>query len=236
MKTETLLIEKGQYLSDILAEIPTNTIVSKTIPGCGATTLEIETKRNSIIIVPNVPVIHSKCDKYPNLLGVYEGVTVQDIIDYLRTDIPFKKLITTPESYPKIKMAMEKLSLDMFANFFCLMDECHMLIKDIDYRSDIILPIDDFFSFRGKALVTATLLEFTDPRFNENNFRILSVEPNYKYGHDIVLIHVNDVFSELEFEFKGIKKKHLLFPKFNRSYILYCKPIRDCERFFDFLF
>ena len=211
MKTETLLIEKGQYLSDILAEIPTNTIVSKTIPGCGATTLEIETKRNSIIIVPNVPVIHSKCSKYPNLLGVYEGVTVQDIIDYLRTDIPFKKLITTPESYPKIKMAMEKMRLDMFANFFCLMDECHLLIKDIDYRSDIILPIDDFFSFRGKALVTATLLEFTDPRFNENNFRILSVEPNYKYGHDIVLIHVNDVFSELEFEFKGIKKNTFFF-------------------------
>ena len=122
MKTKKLLIEKGQYLSDILTEIPTNSIVSKTVPGCGATTLEIETKRNSIIIVPNVPVIHSKCDKYPDLLGVYEGVSVQDIIDYLRTDHPFKKLITTPESYQKIKMAMEKLEVDMFSDYFCLMD------------------------------------------------------------------------------------------------------------------
>jgi len=211
MKTEKLLIDKGQYLSDILAEIPTNSIVSKTVPGCGATTLEIETKRNSIIIVPNVPVIHSKCDKYPNLLGVYEGVTVQDIIDYLRRDIPFKKLITTPESYPKIKMAMEKLGLDMFAVFFCLMDECHLLIKDVDYRADIILPIDDFFAFKGKSLVTATLLEFTDPRFKENGFQVLSIEPSYQYGHEIFLLNVNDTFTELEGTFNAITQPTYFF-------------------------
>ena len=55
-----ITLTKGQYLSDIMKEIPSDCILSKKIPGCGATTLELNTDRNSIIIVPNVPVILSK--------------------------------------------------------------------------------------------------------------------------------------------------------------------------------
>ena len=63
-------LKQGQYLSDVMRKIPTNCILSKRIPGCGATTLELKSNRNSIIVVPNVPVINSKCQKYDNLLGV----------------------------------------------------------------------------------------------------------------------------------------------------------------------
>ena len=52
-----ITLKEGQRLRDVLNEIPTNCILSKRIPGCGATTLELKTDRNSIIIVPNVPVI-----------------------------------------------------------------------------------------------------------------------------------------------------------------------------------
>ena len=74
-----IILNKGQYLSDVMDKIPSNCILSKRIPGCGATTLELETRRNSIIVVPNVPVIISKCNKYPDLLGVYENVTINNI-------------------------------------------------------------------------------------------------------------------------------------------------------------
>ena len=47
-----ITLHKGQYLSDVMSEIPSNCILSKRIPGCGATTLELETQRNSIIVVP----------------------------------------------------------------------------------------------------------------------------------------------------------------------------------------
>ena len=77
-----ITLTKGQYLSEVMDKIPSNCILSKRIPGCGATTLELITDRNSIIVVPNVPVIVSKCNKYPNLLGVYEGVNHQRIIKY----------------------------------------------------------------------------------------------------------------------------------------------------------
>jgi hypothetical protein len=56
-----ITLAKGQYLSDVMNEIPSDCILSKRIPGCGATTLELNADRNSIIIVPNVPVIISKC-------------------------------------------------------------------------------------------------------------------------------------------------------------------------------
>ena len=147
-------LNKGQYLSDVMHEIPTNSILSKRIPGCGATTLELNTNHNSIIIVPNVPVINSKCQKYENLLGVYETVTVDDIAEYLREHNIYK-IMTTPESFPKVKNACERCGLNIYRDFFLLDDECHQLVKDVDYREDIVKPMDDFFKFERKALVSA---------------------------------------------------------------------------------
>ena len=79
-----ITLKEGQFLSNVLSEIPTDCILSKRVPGCGATTLELTTDRNSIIIVPNVPVIQSKVKKFPNLLGVYEDVSVSDVVTYPR--------------------------------------------------------------------------------------------------------------------------------------------------------
>ena len=92
-----VILNKDQYLSDVIRQIPTNSIISKRIPGCGATTLELNTYRNSIILVPNVPVINSKCQKYKNLLGVYEKVSVGEIAQYLH-EHKLYKIMTTPES------------------------------------------------------------------------------------------------------------------------------------------
>ena len=93
-----ITLAKGQYLSDVMKEIPSNCILSKRIPGCGATTLELDTNRSSIIVVPNVPVIVSKQNKYPNMLGVYEKVTVGEICNYINKN-RIRKIMTTPESF-----------------------------------------------------------------------------------------------------------------------------------------
>ena len=60
MIRKDLNINKGEWLSDVIKELPTNTILNKTMTGCGATTLEINAARHSIIIEPNVPVIVGK--------------------------------------------------------------------------------------------------------------------------------------------------------------------------------
>ena len=48
---------KIQYLTEVLPQIETNTILCKTLTGLGATYSEIKAKRHSVIIVPNVPPI-----------------------------------------------------------------------------------------------------------------------------------------------------------------------------------
>ena len=44
---------KIQYLTEVLPQIETNTILCKTLTGLGATYSEIKAKRHSVIIVPN---------------------------------------------------------------------------------------------------------------------------------------------------------------------------------------
>lgn len=185
-----ITLHKGQYLSDVMNEIPYDCILSKRIPGCGATTLELDTKRNSIIIVPNVPVIKSKCSKYDSLLGVYENVTTDMIYNYM-TNNTLHKIMTTPESFGKVKTACERCGIDLYSHFFLLMDECHQLIIDVDYRENIVLPMNDFFLFKGKTLVSATPIGFSDPRFNE--FKTIEVNADYDYRQDITVTHTYNI-------------------------------------------
>ena len=185
-----VILNKDQYLSDVIRQIPTNSILSKRIPGCGATTLELNTYRNSIILVPNVPVINSKCQKYKNLLGVYEKVTVGEITQYLH-EHKLYKIMTTPESFPKVKKACELCALNIYTDFFLLDDECHQLIKDVDYRADIVLPMDDFFQFEHKALVSATPIKFSDPRFKD--FKTIEIRAEYDYQQKIQVVHTYSI-------------------------------------------
>ena len=187
-----ITLKEGQYLSDVMNEIPSNCILSKRIPGCGATTLELETNRSSIIVVPNVPVIVSKCNKYPNLLGVYEGVNQSQIIEYL-TNNPTRKIMTTPESFGKVKNACEKCNINIYTDFFLLEDECHQIIKDVDYRPDIVMPMNDFFLFNRKALVSATPIGFSDPRFEENNFKTIEITADYDYRQKITVTQTYNI-------------------------------------------
>ena len=202
MTIEINLSELGkvQYLTEVLPEIPTNTILYKKLTGLGATYGEITAKRNSIIIEPNVPVIIGKCNdpkhKDDNLFGVYEGVYTDDIVNYLeKSKKKYYKILTTPESFQKVKDAFEELEMSAHCSCFLLFDECHKLVKDADYRSDITLPIDDFFKFDQKALVSATPIELNDPRFKEQNFQTIEIQPTFDYKKEIWLHHTNNTLQ-----------------------------------------
>ena len=183
-------LRKRKYLSDVMQMIPTDCILSKRIPGCGATTLEIMTDRNSIIIVPNVPVINSKERKFPQMKGVYEDVKVSAIINYIKENRKYK-IMTTPESFGKVKTACKRCGLNIYSDFFLLDDECHQLVKDVDFRGDIVLPMDDFFQFEHKALVSATPIKFSDPRFK--GFKTIEVCADYDYQQKIQVVHTYSI-------------------------------------------
>ena len=102
MIIKNLSINKGSWLSGVMKEIPTNTILNKVMTGCGATTLEINAARHSIIIEPNVPVIIGKKAQHDFLFAVYEGTTREDVKAYLAGEEDgYRKIITTPEGFDK---------------------------------------------------------------------------------------------------------------------------------------
>ena len=208
MKDITLNVNKEngriQHLTEILPEIPTNTILNKTLTGLGATYGELKADRNSVIIEPNKPVIVGKCSDLKhskdNLFGVYEGVYTDKIIAYMEKSVKKEKhikILTTPESFRKVQDAFEAMEMDMRYECFLLFDECHKIVKDVDYRTNIILPMDFFFECERKALVSATPLRFTDSRFEEQQFQTITIHPAFDYAKDMNLFVTNNVLPTI---------------------------------------
>lgn len=196
---------KIPYLTEILPEIPTNTILYKRLTGLGATYGELKAKRNSIIIEPNKPVISGKCadpkHSDDNLFGVFESVYTENIIKYMEKSIKqdkFFKILTTPESFRKVQEAFEEMEIDIRFNCFLLFDECHKIVKDINYREDISLPMDFFFQCEQKALVSATPIEFTDPRFEAQGFESITIVPDFNHTKEMHIHSTNNLLQTIK--------------------------------------
>ena len=189
------IIKKGQRLFNALKSIghdniPSNVILDKTLTGIGATYQELHAKRHSIIIEPTLPVIHDKAYGKDEILPVYENCKVPDVKRYLqRAEVKYKKILTTPESFWKVKKACEELKWNMYNTFFCLFDECERLTEDSDFRGKITMPMKDFFQFNSKAFVSATPLQVSDPRFE--GFQWIKITPDFDYKKPLNLIVTN---------------------------------------------
>ena len=197
LKTD-YIINESQYLSDIMDQIDTNTILSKKLPGIGVTSMEINSSRHSLLVEPNVPVIQGKSKKHKSLFGVYEGVKIGNIKDYLQESHDYDKIMVTPESFYKVMKACNQLGINPYTHFFCLFDEAHLMVKDVDYRRDMVLPLDDFFRFNGKALTTATPIELSEPRFKKFDFKTVNIHPNYDFRQPVTLISTNNTYQSIK--------------------------------------
>ncbi|MBB6112531.1 hypothetical protein SAMN05421821_11966 [Mucilaginibacter lappiensis] len=198
-------LNEGQFLDQIepfkSKGIPTDHIIHKTVTGCGVTTLEIMFPRHSIIILPNVPVIkgkvdehNEKADKNHRIQGVYKGISTEAIEKYLKSDAVHKKILTTPEGFvTKVIDAFGEDTSIMLNAFFLLFDECERIITDISYRGNIAAPIQYFFKFKNKAMVSATTLLFSDSRFD--TFKHIVIEPTYDYSKPIIVVETNNVLE-----------------------------------------
>ena len=207
MKIKEININEGQYLEDVMPKIlvnqrpaiPTNTILNKVMTGCGATWLEIHSERHSIVIEPNVPVIIGKKAQHPFLFAVYEGTTREDVKAYLAGEEDgYRKIITTPEGFDKkVLPAMYELGLEVYEEYFLLFDECEKPVQDVGYRGDIYLPVEDFFKFENKAMVSATPIVPSDPRFEVQGFEMIRIVPTYDYCKDLTVVVTNNTVCVL---------------------------------------
>lgn len=128
------------YLSDFLTEIPVNCLFNKKQTGCGATELAIRNSIPTIIAMPYVALVKNKTlyrkDSIP-VLGIYEGITEQDIIDYVRTHSPLK-IAVTYDSLPRTIRALEMAGLNPYRDMFLLVDEWHVLFNSYSFRHNAI--------------------------------------------------------------------------------------------------
>ncbi|WAC41076.1 hypothetical protein [Pedobacter sp. SL55] len=243
MRKQHIKIKKDQYIDTVLKQIETNKIYSKPT-GCGFTTLELKANRNSIIIEPNKPVIQNKRDKMNGgnrhnmkVRAVIEGVTIEEIMDYLKSNVEFKKIISTPESFYKVIAAFTNLGRldELYTDYFMLIDECERVVQDVGYRTDIIMPMEHFFKFKGKAMVSATPIIPSDPRFEKYNFRIVEIKEVGFTKQPINIISTNNtILSFTELAKRNPNEKFFVFLNSTHSIhtiIEYMNIHKECEVF-----
>lgn len=103
MISKTIIADKSaQFLSEVINEIPSQCLLNKGVTGCGGTTLEIQSKRDSIILVPNINLVLNKTKAHRNLIGVYGEVLKYQFDDAFKKQKSYKKIIATYDSLPKL--------------------------------------------------------------------------------------------------------------------------------------
>ena len=92
---------EDEFLSDVIDTLPSNCLFNKGITGCGGTTLEINSRRNSIILVPTINLVLNKTASNPHLIGVCGTVSQDQFLKVFKKH-SIKKIIATYDSLPKL--------------------------------------------------------------------------------------------------------------------------------------
>lgn len=195
VKINEIKLKLSDYLDKAFKIIPENAFIHKGRCGVGGTHLELKTNRNSIIIVPTKGIITDKTNskdengnkEYPDLFPVMGGITPNDIMEYLSSNIPNKKLMTTPDSLWKIIKAAGGNTDELYKDYFLLFDEAHSIITE-SYRESMIKAFEEQFNFKNSTFISATPYYFTDPRIKKMKY--------YKIVFDEPLGKVNIIHSK----------------------------------------
>ena len=195
-KVKGIFANKRHLLSNYLTKMP-HGLVDKKITGIGATTLEINSKRNSIIVFPTKALAYGKHSKHPNTLyvgseikGEKEKVTNQQIEEYLAKG-GYKKLLVVEDSLGRLLGIIGK----NYKDYFLMIDEVDVLQTDNNFRPQLENVIDYYFMFpsKNRCMVTATMKEFNNPLLKkECKF---SITWTYNARRDVKLLHTNNIIQ-----------------------------------------
>jgi len=208
----TLYMNPNERLSDVIKMLPYG-LIDKQVTGIGATTLEMYSKRNSIIVLPTRALAKSKASKDIKFLYVGtedDGKVTSDrkIEDYLNNrQIENKKFFVVADSLKRVIKAIQSNGEDVYKNYFLMVDEIDTLQSDNHFRPQLSTVIDYYFKFKllRKALVSATVSEFSHPELQTIPLTIIKREP--PIHRDIELIHTNNINLTLAKEISSIAKK-----------------------------
>lgn len=162
------------YLSEIFREIPTGAFLNKGRCGNGGNHLELTNKqRDTIIPVPTKEIINSMIAEDESIQPFHYEITDKDLIAFFAKDELGKKIMCTPESFPRLMKIAGKIRRpdgtmadELTSKWFLLLDECHSYITE-EFRDNMLAPFDFFFEFRYKSVMSATPYYFSDPRMQD---------------------------------------------------------------------
>lgn len=158
--------ENCNYLNEFMTELPVNCLFDKGKTGCAGTTIAIENDKNTIIAMPYVNMIKNKEAQYPNkecnkkLFGIYAGVTEDEILDYIKKN-QIRKFAVTYDSLEKlITLLHENTDIDVYNDFFLLVDEWHILFNSYAFRNKAVKKLlQQAGEFNEVTYMTATPIE-----------------------------------------------------------------------------
>jgi hypothetical protein len=175
------IVVKTTYLSDTITELPYG-IINKTETGIGATTLELNCKRNSIIVEPLRVTASAKAHKH-NALYVgsptklfSDKIKREDIQNYLNDKkIEHKKIVVVADSLYRVIELIPKEELE---NYFLMIDECDSFQLDSKFRNvmENCYEIYKNHPLKQRCMITATPLLFSDPDIANEEETIIQYE------------------------------------------------------------
>lgn len=175
----TITIKQGKRIGEVMDRVPFG-IINKTITGLGATTLEImNQERDSIIVVPTKSLAYSKYksanlskgDGYALYFGspikeIKSNVTPHQVQAYLNSNNHWKKkFLVVADSLPRLIKILEENGIDVYHNYFLMVDEIDTMQADSAYRPRLEDVMDYYFKFdwKHRSAVSATLNDFSNP-------------------------------------------------------------------------
>lgn len=192
---DELIVPDGAYLRKIFNQMPFGKI-NKKVPGIGATTLELESRRNSIIVVPTQYLAHTKVtSKKEFYVGGKIGnkrnrPTDAQLRNYINNKYNNrKKLVVVVDSLPRV---MEIIENDL-NGWFIMLDEIDSLQEQSNFRTSPEIALDYYFKFdkTQRCVVSATMKEFSHNELNKNDPLVINYSNKQK--RKITVINTYDV-------------------------------------------
>lgn len=162
------------FIKDHMLQLPYG-IINKSITGLGATTLEMDSKRNSIIVTPTKTLAYSKSKRKQNYFYVgspvnsenESPVNIDDIKNYLSLNtVEYKKIFVVADSLKKVIEALEAMRINYKEEYHIFVDEVDKFMLDSGFRESLENAIDYYFLFNkeNRTMITATMADFSHPK------------------------------------------------------------------------
>jgi hypothetical protein len=209
---KVLTLKNKVRLSDIFLKMPYG-IVDKQITGIGATTLELNAKRNSIIVEPLKAIAYSKAMTNPDYFyvgskigSIKSDVEELDIKNYIaKSKILYKKILVVSDSLPKVIQAIGE---EVFLTYFLMIDEVDSFQADSHFRAKMELCLDIYkiFNREKRNMVTATMLPFSDPYLKDE--KVIEINFEFPEKRYINLIYTRTIQDTTAFKISELHKSN----------------------------